>query len=255
MNFTDTVPKVVEKEKPDMIVLQTGSIEISNINVKRALMDENKDIEDYRKEWCSKVENDSANLFKVAEDAIKKNPNMKVIIVKRLPRHDSPSVDPLGIKRKLSNFANNAYDQCWFKRGAPKNIHIVNFDLGCENSPYLKDIIFGNPGGKHYDGVHLRGFSAARHFTYRAVQAIKPVVICRTAQNLRDNRSDSHNNCPQAQYQRQLRSDSRQVNTEQFVFPRRFKKANNSEKKELESHKYGPNYYSIPVQNRYPENY
>jgi hypothetical protein len=39
MNFTDTVPKVVEQEKPDMLVLQTGSIEISNINVKSALMD------------------------------------------------------------------------------------------------------------------------------------------------------------------------------------------------------------------------
>ena len=98
-NFTDTVPGVVKNEKPDVLVLQCGSIEISNIDVKRALIDGEKDIEDYKKEWFVKIEEDSANIFDVAERAIKQKPNMKVIIVKRLPRFDQPSADPLGIRK------------------------------------------------------------------------------------------------------------------------------------------------------------
>ena len=64
-----------------------------------------------------------------------------------------------------------------------------------------------------YDGYHLRGDFASRHFTYRAIKAIKPVI---------SNYADSaptgpgrnnfcpnttrepnfHDNCPQTQYQR-----------------------------------------------------
>ena len=98
-------------------------------------MDPNKDIEEYKEDWFAKVEKDSSNLFAIAERAIKDKPNMKVIIVKRLPRNDPLVSDPIGIKKKISKFGNNAYDQLWFKRGAPKNIHVVNFDLGCEESP------------------------------------------------------------------------------------------------------------------------
>ena len=128
---TDTVNKVLEKEEPRAIILQAGSIEISNIDVKQALMDTEKDLEQYKKDWAAKVEEDSANLYDVAAKAIKKNPTMKVIIVKRLPRYDTVSSDPKGIKSQLSRFGNHVYDQLWFKGGSPKNIHIVDFGLDC----------------------------------------------------------------------------------------------------------------------------
>ena len=57
-NFTNVVPKVIASEDPDAIVLQTGSIEISNIDVKKALMDPDQNIEKYKNEWMSKVEED-----------------------------------------------------------------------------------------------------------------------------------------------------------------------------------------------------
>ena len=81
-------------------------------------------------------------MFSLAEDVVRKNPEMKVIIVKRLPRFDSISSDPLSLKRQLSQFANKTYDQIWFKKGGPKNIHIVNFDFDCEKSKYLQEILF-----------------------------------------------------------------------------------------------------------------
>ena len=144
LNFTDIVPKAVKKEQPEALVLQAGSIEISNLNVKNAMMNTEKDIEEYKKEWAAKVEDDSKNMFAVAEEALKTDPNLKVIIVKRLPRYDSSVVDPLGVKANLSQFANSVYDQLWFKKGGPKNIHIVNFDLGCDDSKYVNDFFAKN---------------------------------------------------------------------------------------------------------------
>ena len=136
-NFTDTVPRVLEKENPEAIILQTGSIEISNFDVKKALMDPEKSIE----EWTLKVKADSNNLFNLAKRALQIRPSLDVIIVKRLPRYDSKAVDPIHIKQSLSEFANSVYDQLWLEGGAPNNIHIVSFD-NMECYGYLKDIVY-----------------------------------------------------------------------------------------------------------------
>jgi hypothetical protein len=97
-NFRAVVPEVLEDENIDTVILQTGSIEITNIKVNEAMMDTSKDIEDYKKEWLYHVEKDSINLFEIAEEAIKKKPNLKVVIIKRLPRFDRSTHDIIGIK-------------------------------------------------------------------------------------------------------------------------------------------------------------
>ena len=164
-------------------------------------MDPNKDMEEYKKEWTDKVIKDSENLFNVAEKVLETKPNIKVVIIKRLPRHDPLHQDPLHIKQSLSEYANSFYNQLWFKKGGPKNIHVVNFD-GIESSGYLKDIIYAKSSAPNYDGIHLRGRAAMRHFTYRAIEAIKPVF------GSRRNLPSDHVNCPQAQYQRNHQSKS-----------------------------------------------
>ena len=58
-NFDKIVPEIVKKAEADTIVLQTGSIEITNIDVNKAMMDTSKHINEYKKEWYNKVENDS----------------------------------------------------------------------------------------------------------------------------------------------------------------------------------------------------
>ena len=47
-NFKLEVPKALEKDDFDTLVLQTGSIEITNIDVNQAVMDTKKNIEDYK---------------------------------------------------------------------------------------------------------------------------------------------------------------------------------------------------------------
>ena len=110
-NFTAIVPEIVKKNDTDTLILQTGSIELTNIDVNTATMDVSRNIEDYKREWYSKAEEDSKNLFALAEDAIASDQNLNVVIVKRLPRYDRASEDILGIKSQLSKFANHVYDQ------------------------------------------------------------------------------------------------------------------------------------------------
>ena len=109
-----------------------------------------------------------------------------------MDRFDTKSDDPLSIRQKLSNFANTVYDQMWFKHGSPQNIKVVALNLGCSESQYLRKIIMGNPGTlMNYDGIHLRGTGASRHFTYRAVQTISGGRL---------SQSTDHSDCPQARF-------------------------------------------------------
>ena len=190
-------------------------------------MDTTQDIESYKKKWFTQVEEDSKNLFNIAEDAIEKNPNLEVIIMKRLPRFDRSSKDIIGIKSKLSAFANNVYDQLLLKSSNSSKIHVTELQFGFEKSAYFREMIYGNKSVENVDGVHLKSPGASRHFNYRAVQVLKPVLFPnsetrhgRTSKpdrhlsdkkrdaKIEDKRStnydrnyDEHRQCAQAQYQ------------------------------------------------------
>ena len=210
--FKNIVPDVIEKNDIDILVMQTGDIEISNIKVNEALMDTSKDIQEYKQEWFDQVENDSKSLFNIAEEAIKKKPGLQVVIMRRLQRFDRSSQDILGIKAKLSNYANAVYDQLWTKRGCPENIKIRELELNVEKPGYLRNLIFGSENVKNFDGIHLQGRGASRHFTYRAVQTLKKILPqsrqpCRKENPQPDLSTDSHSDCPQARYQRQRRAE------------------------------------------------
>ena len=45
-----------------------------------------------------------------------------------------------------------------------------------QKSAYIRKLIFGDKTSERCDGIHLRGDGASRHFTYRAVQAMKPIL-------------------------------------------------------------------------------
>ena len=107
-------------------------------------------------------------------------------------------------------------------RGSPDRIQIVELKL-IQNAGYLKDIIYGNHEDAKYDGIHLNGKEATGHFSYRAVQAIYPVLYKpndyqkwrqtkdRTQVPAGDFRSDRrynyHDSCPQAAFMRQSAAD------------------------------------------------
>ena len=96
--------------------------------------------------------------------------------MKRLARYDRSARDILGIKSQLSKYANHVYDQLWIQRGCPSRIHIIELELGSDDYPHLKNIIFGTNSDPQYDGIHLIGEGATRHFTYRVLQKISKII-------------------------------------------------------------------------------
>ena len=205
-NFEEIVPKVIEKEEPDILVFQTGSIEITNIEVNKAMMDKDMSLEEHKKVWFEKVEQDSKNLFDIAQAALKKNKSIqKVVILKRLPRYDRSSSDFFSIKSELSKYANSIYDQLWIKMGSPKNMIILQLDL--EGSRSYQNLIYGSPNSQKYDGIHLNGEGAERQFTYQTIKQLKLKLFGTTPTKPKPNQKswefdNDHSNCPQAQHQR-----------------------------------------------------
>ena len=171
------VPAILENEDVDVLVLQAGDTKISNIKIIEALLNTDKDLEDVKKEWFDQVENQSKEIFQIAEGAVRNDPKLQVVIVKRLPRFDKGSDDILGVKPTLSSFGNGVFDRLWMKAGCPQSIKILEVNLNIEKPGYLKDLIFGSTHSKTYDGVHLKGHGACRHFNYRVKQILKPVVL------------------------------------------------------------------------------
>ena len=156
----------------------------------------------------------------------------------------------------LSRFGNHVYDQSWFKGGSPQNIHIVDFGLDCSGSGYLKDLIYGQTSERNYDGIHFRGDGAQRHFTYRAVNAVKPILRVGDEHYAAAN---NHTNSTQTQFMGQSQQTSwtgRTSNSGQseFRYPKRFVKVKKMVNKEAQLYQHGQNYYSVPVNNRFTKN-
>ena len=66
---------------------------------------------------------------------------------------------------------------------------------------------------RKYDGIHLRGEGASRHFTYRAVNALEPILIGRVR---KFSPKDFHATCPQTLFQRQSQPGFRSGESDSF---------------------------------------
>ena len=114
------------------------------------------------------VAQDSMKLFHLAEKSLLQNSHLKrVIILKRIFRCDSQA------KQSLSRFANTVYDQLWESRGRPSNIIIADQNLSSEGR--LRDLRFGFPTHRNFDGVHLHGTQGIQHYTRSVIDVFTKV--------------------------------------------------------------------------------
>ena len=174
-------------------------------------------------------------MFKIADELVKEDVNLEVIIIERLPRFDTKKDDPLKVKKELSEFANTVYKQEWIMNGSPKRIHIAKVQLGCESLPHLQQIIYGKSESDTFNGIQLHGEGAVRHLTYRTKQAINTLNLNCNLSNRKRNNADSHS---------------------KFSQPRRPLRAHSvRENPSLNNQNYGSNVYSIPVRNRFVGNF
>ena len=133
-------------------------------------------MQDHKKDWFQQAENESKELYKSAEAAAEENKDLKVCIVKRLPRFDRSSADLIGIKSEISDFANTILKQEWIKSGRPSRINILDLKLNLSESKHIRHLIYGDRNSSNYDGVTPIGKGVSRHFSYRVKQALEPIV-------------------------------------------------------------------------------
>ena len=112
-NCIAIAPENLKKKKYDDLVLQGGSIEITNLFIKD---------DDDSPNWSKKIETSSLKMFKLAEEYIVANPGFEVIITERIPRFDSN--DPKQLKSQLSMFANSIYCNLWVSQKYKKKYRI-----------------------------------------------------------------------------------------------------------------------------------
>lgn len=193
-NFLKVVPEKLSQKSFDTLILQGGCNEISNLNVYSGQR-ENFKI------WQEKVKMSRTKMFQLAKSSLENNPSLKkVIILKSLPRYDPKKSDPESIKAQLNQFGNTLYNTLWMEDGCPSNILIADQYMECQGP--LRQKRFGNPGyrnqdGKPWDGIHMRGRLASRHYTNSLVRILAALSPSGGATES----EDYHRTCPQARYQ------------------------------------------------------
>ena len=76
----------------------------------------------------------------------------KVTIMNHAPRYDTHDVDPMGLKHKLANYANNYMLELWLDCPMKDRISIGSHNLECSGEERMKRYKDDRSG--RYDGVH-----------------------------------------------------------------------------------------------------
>ena len=162
-NFLDVIDKELGNGSYDTLVIGGGSVDISNLDTST---EPEKNLPDLRE----KVIASAHKLFCTAETVLSNFPAIrKIVIMKRTPRYDSCNNDPLGLKPQLSSLADSVTFGVWCDSKFKKKIIIGGQDIPSGDNEH--NDVFGNPGEKSYDGLHMRG-PAGRSFLTRSIQKV-----------------------------------------------------------------------------------
>ena len=185
-NFTDVIPTELAKGVFTNLIVQGGSVHITNLITK----DNPKEyIEYFRQEAVLSAK----NIFSACENALKMKTSLKtVIILKQIPRYDRTNVDPLCMKQALSLLYNNTLTDLWMTSPLKDRIFIGNHNIECSGS--IRESRYRNTQTGAFDGIHLYGSSGRKAYTQSVLNILKQAGLV-------DLEFD-HLNCAQSQFQR-----------------------------------------------------
>jgi hypothetical protein len=230
-NYNDVIARELNKECPDILMVQAGSVDITNLKADGYLAENTE----YFQQQTVVSAN---NLFMAVSNAAANHPHLKkIIILKQVPRYDVYSSTIPGLKPFLSKLYNDTLDQlgssCTFK----DKLVIGNHTLDCAGGVMLaryKDIKSGR-----YDGVHLYGPSGQKAYTESVMKILSSAQLVKASPPKYYDEYD-HQTCSQARYQTKHGERRRQTKTK------------NNSQNSLNSSNTGRDYqYAIPTQNRY----
>ena len=102
------------------------------------------------------------NLLSAAKTILKRNSSIKkVLILEATPRFDLNTVDPLGLKKKLSEYGNMILKEELDKSDMKEKIFVSPHSL----PKHFQENIYGHPLYPRFNGIHLNGPDGSNHYT------------------------------------------------------------------------------------------
>ena len=228
-NFTDIVPAMLRKQEYHSLLLQSGSVDISNLNTK-----------DNPAEFIEYVKQETIlsakNIFAVDKNALNFQPSLeKVVIMNQIPRYDPVESDPLSLKQAQSQLFNNTLTEEWMNCTDKSRILIGAHNFECTGA--IKESRYRETKTGKYDGVHLYGSSGRKAYTNSVINILE-------AANLISEDYLHHQTCPQAKYQ----ASQKQMSHITYQYKH---KNNKSNMKQSNFSQYTQPQYQVPTYNRF----
>ena len=203
-NFTDVVNNNLRNpgvDSVDILVMSAPTVDITNMDTAKLQSTENT--------WGlqEKAIESSKNMLTLAENSLKKYPNLsKVIIFEHPPRFDTIDVDPLSVKPTLARLANTTLGQLWLNSPLKHKIFIGQHSLESSGVGTAHFKRYQNSYTGRYDGVHLYGKSGCKDYT-NSVKTILMIALPKyyptnADTELGNTQSVKHANCEQTKYQK-----------------------------------------------------
>ena len=185
-NFLKVVPNEAIKDDFDHLVVQSGSIDITNLKTE---VDPEEHLEYFRQQTVMSAR----NIFDSCLLALEKQPTIKsVVIMKQTPRYDPVISDPLSLKPALSQLFNNTLTELWISSPLKNKIHLGTHNIDCTGA--VQSARYRHTQSGRFDGVHLYGASGSKAYTNSVLNILQSAALTSVEY-------EYHQSCPQYRYQ------------------------------------------------------
>ena len=165
--FVDIIESELNKDATDILLIQAGSEDISNL---KTAGDPMKFGEYFKQQTIISA----TNLFTAVSNALVTHPTLtKAVIMNLTPRYDPVDVDPHGIKAALCRLYNDTLVQLCLSSPLKDKIHIGTHSLECSGA--VKDARYRL--GNRYDGLHFYGPSGRKAYTESVLQILRSAAM------------------------------------------------------------------------------
>ena len=145
--FLQVVPNEVVKDSFDHLIIQSGSVDISNLNTE---VNPTEYIDYFKQETVLSAK----NIFNSGLLALEHQPSLKsIVIMKQTPRYDPHDKDPLSLKPALSQLFNNTITELWINFPMKEKIYIGSYNIECSGA--VQSARYRHTKTGRFDGVHL----------------------------------------------------------------------------------------------------
>ena len=170
-NVKDVINKEVSKEKPDVLIVQSGS-DLTNLKVN---VEHENDIEYFNEQTVASAKNLFSHITKAAE----RNPCLKkIIIAKQIPRYDFLASNPPGLKPHLSRMYNETLDQLGSECDFKDKLIIGSHNLDCYGG--VHEARYRDIKSAKYDAVHMFGPSGQKSYTASLMSILSSAQLVKT---------------------------------------------------------------------------